>query len=181
MQKKMKINKNGEVLIITRSGAENDGQITEFQGIDLPGIGPPRHIHFLQEERIKVDKGILKVRGSSDEFILAEGEEYLFPAGEPHSFWNAGEEPVHYSGHLKPSCNWEYIIENVYESANAAQADRPSPFDAAFLLTRYGSEIDLVVIPRPVKYIVFPILYMIGKLTGKYSKFRDAPKPFKKV
>lgn len=175
--KTLKINKNGEVLIITKSGRETNGEITEFEGMDEPGIGPPNHIHFLQEEKITLLKGKMRVKTPSDEFDLEIGKEYIFEPGVPHQFWNTGDELNHYAGYLKPSHNWEYIIEHVYQSANAANDVKPGPFDAAFLLTRYKSEIDLLVIPRPVKTIVFPVLYALGHLLGKYNKFKNAPKP----
>jgi hypothetical protein len=38
---------------------------------------------------------------------------------------------------------------------------------------------DMLVIPKPVKLIVFPILLCIGKLTGKFKKFADAPDAIK--
>ena len=118
--KKLKINKNGEVLIITRSGTETDGEITEFEGMDEPGIGPPMHVHFLQEEKIKLLKGKMRVKTPDREFEVNEGEEHVFAPGIPHQFWNSGDVQNHYSGYLKPSCNWEYIIEKVYASANEA-------------------------------------------------------------
>ncbi len=176
--KSLKINKNGEVLIITKSGEDTNGEITEFEGMDEPGIGPPMHVHFLQEEKIKLLKGKMRAKTPKKEFDLEIGQEYIFEPGIPHQFWNTGDEQNHYSGYLKPSCNWEYIIENVYQSANSANDIKPSPFDAAFLLTKYKSEIDLLIIPTPVKKIVFPILFAIGKMTGKFKKYKDAPKPF---
>ena len=178
-KKHWKINKNGEELIITVSGDDNGGTITEFEGADVPGIGPPEHIHFLQEEKIRMVKGSIMVKTPDGTMELKEGEEHVFPPGVPHQFWNNGTEPNRYAGYLKPSCNWEYIIEHVYASANAAGDVRPSPFDAAYLMTKYRTEIDLLVIPRPVKYIVFPILYVIGSLTGKFKKFGKAPSPFR--
>jgi hypothetical protein len=33
----------------------------------------------------------------------------------------------------------------------------------------------MLVIPKPIKMIVFPILLVIGKLTGKFRKFSSAP------
>lgn len=178
--KHLKINKNGEVLIITKSGKETNGAITEFEGMDEPGIGPPMHIHFQQEEMIVLLKGKMRARTPEREFDLEIGKEYFFEPGVAHQFWNTGDEQNHYAGYLKPSCNWEYIIENVYASANAADDVKPAPFDAAFLLTKYKSEIDLLVIPTPVKKIIFPILYAIGSLTGKFKKYRNAPEAFSK-
>lgn len=171
----LKINKNGETLFITKSAAETNGEITEFEGIEEPGVGPPMHVHFKQEEKVKVVSGKMRIKTLTSEFSLSEGQEYTFAAGEAHQFWNEGDKPLHYTGHVKPSNNYEYFIKHIYQSANEANDDKPSPFDAAFLLTKYKSEMDMLVIPRSVKMFVFPILLTIGKLTGKFKKFADAP------
>ncbi|MFC0603298.1 cupin domain-containing protein [Winogradskyella pulchriflava] len=175
----LKINKNGETLIITKSAAETNGQITEFEGMEEPGIGPPMHVHFKQEEKVKVVKGKMRIKTLAKEFSLTEGQEYTFAAGEAHRFWNEGDQTMHYTGHVKPSNNYEYFIKHIYQSSNEANDDKPSPFDVAFLLTKYKSEMDMLVIPKPVKQIVFPILLLIGKLTGKFKKFSDAPEAIK--
>jgi mannose-6-phosphate isomerase-like protein (cupin superfamily) len=175
----LKINKNGETLMITKSSLESNGQVTEFEGIDEPGIGPPMHVHFKQEELVRVTRGKMRVKTLTKEFSLAEGQEYVFEPGEAHQFWNEGDQPLHYSGHVKPSNNYEYFIRSVYRSANEAGDDKPGPFDAAFLLTKYKSEMDMLVIPRPVKMIVFPILLVMGKLLGKFKKYADAPPAIK--
>jgi len=171
----LKINKNGETLIITRSAAQTNGQLTEFEGTEEPGVGPPMHVHYKQEEKVKVVKGKMRVKTLTKEFSLTEGQEYIFSSGEAHRFWNEGDQTMYYTGHVKPSNNYEYFIKHIYQSANEANDDKPGPFDAAFLLTKYKSEMDMLVIPKPVKLIVFPILLVIGRLTGKFKKFSDAP------
>ncbi len=175
----LKLNKNGETLIITKSSSETNGTITEFEGIEEPGIGPPMHVHFKQEELVRVTKGKMRVKTLTKEFSLSEGQEYIFAPGEAHQFWNEGDQTLHYAGHVKPSNNYEYFIKQVYQSANDAKDDKPGPFDAAFLLTKYKSEMDMLVIPKPVKKIVFPILLAIGKMAGKFKKYSDAPPAIK--
>lgn len=177
--KTIKINKNGETLTITKSATETNGQLTEFIGTDEPGVGPPMHVHFRQEEKIKIEKGKMRVKTLTNEFSLTEGQEYTFKPGEAHQFWNEGDQTLHYTGHVKPSNNYEYFISHIYQSANDANDDKPGKFDAAFLLTKYKSEMDMLVIPKPVKLLMFPILLGIGKLTGKFKKFADAPPPIK--
>jgi hypothetical protein len=54
---------------------------------------------------------------------------------------------------------------------------RPGFFDAAFLLTRYRSEIRMLEIPAVVQKVAFPVLLAAGTLFGKYDKFKDAPEP----
>jgi quercetin dioxygenase-like cupin family protein len=175
------LEKNGETLRIIRSAAESGGAVTEFEGSDEPGIGPPNHVHYLQEEWLKVIQGRIKVRTADKEFILNTGDEYVFAPGEVHKFWNDGNEKVHYRGSVKPSLNYEYFLRQVYISSNQAKSDKPGPFDAAFLLTRYRSEFDILDIPQPVKKIVFPVLLFIGRLLGKFKKYADAPPPVKEL
>ncbi|MBC7873059.1 MAG: cupin domain-containing protein [Ferruginibacter sp.] len=175
MRKELRIVKNGEALTITRSCLETNGEYTQFEGSDEPGVGPPLHVHFKQEEGLKVLEGRMGVEINGERIELKAGDEYVFAPGVAHRFWNAGNERLHYSGYVKPSLNYEYFIEQVYTSANKNRDDKPGVFDAAFLLTRYKSEFDMLVIPKPVKRIVFPILLFIGKLTGKFKKYRDAP------
>ncbi len=76
-----------------------------------------------------------------------------------------------------PAHNYEYFVGHVFRSANGAGATRPGALDAAFLLTRYQSEIDILDIPKLVKKLLFPLLLILGKLTGRFSKFSDAPPP----
>ncbi|HUM47370.1 MAG TPA: cupin domain-containing protein [Chitinophagales bacterium] len=175
----LKLNKNGETLIITKSAIESNGEITEFEGIEEPGIGPPMHVHFKQQELVRVTMGNMRVKTLTKEFSLTAGQEYIFEPCEAHQFWNEGNQPLHYSGYVKPSNNYEYFIKHIYQSANEAKDDKPGPFDAAYLLTRYKSEMDMLVIPRPVKSILFPILLVIGKLLGKFKKYADAPPAIK--
>ncbi len=176
MSKEMlRIQKNGETLTITKSSRETGGMITEFEGTEQPGIGPPMHVHFKQEEKVKIVSGKMRVRTPQKEFSLTEGQEYTFAPGEAHQFWNEGDTIMQYSGHVKPSHNYEYFIRHIYQSSNDSKSDKPDPFDAAFLLTKYRSEMDMLVIPKPVKLILFPIFLAIGKATGKFKKFADAP------
>jgi len=174
-QKTLRLNKNSETLIFTKTAKETNGMITEFEGYDEPGIGPPVHVHFKQEEGIEVVKGTMRIKTLQKEFVLTAGEQYIFAPGQAHKFWNDGNDKLHYRGYVKPSLNYEYFIEHVYRSANKAEDDKPTPFDAAFLLTRYKSEFDILEIPKPVKKIVFPILLMLGRITGKFRIYRDAP------
>lgn len=174
-RKTFRINKNGETLIITRSASETNGTITEFEGYDEPGIGPPFHVHFKQEEGVQVIKGKMRVKTPEKEFVLTAGQQYVFKPGEAHKFWNDGNEQLHYKGYVKPALNYEYFIEHVYRSSNEAKDDKPAAFDAAFLLTKYKSEFDILEIPKPVKAIVFPIILALGRISGKQKKYRNAP------
>ncbi len=80
---------------------------------------------------------------------------------------------------MRPAHNYEYFIRHVFRSANEAEDLKPGAFDAAFLLTRYQSEIEILDVPKRVKKFLFPLLLILGKMTGRFSKFSDAPPPIR--
>jgi hypothetical protein len=52
---------------------------------------------------------------------------------------------------------------------------RPGIFDAAFLMTHFRSEYAMLELPAFVRRVVLPIAYSLGRLLGKFEKYKDAP------
>ena len=145
-----------------------------------PGAGPPMHVHRLQTESIRVDRGRIGVEIAGQEpFYAGPGELLTFDPGVEHRFWNAGEDELALSGEVFPADNLEYFLTAVYTST-AAHGGRPGAFDAAFLLTRYRSEFAMTAIPAPVRRFVLPVQAFLGRLLGRYGHFADAPAPVRR-
>ncbi|MEO8111116.1 MAG: hypothetical protein ABI594_13825 [Ginsengibacter sp.] len=51
------------------------------------------------------------------------------------------------------------------------------PFDAAYLMMRYKKENAMTELPAFVKKVIIPLIYYVGKLTGRYKKLKNAPLP----
>jgi hypothetical protein len=98
----------------------------------------------------------------------------VWPAGTPHKWWNAGSDEARMRGWCTPPDNIEFFLSSLFASTRE-NGGRPSLFDAAFLGTRYRAEFAILEIPAVVRRVVIPILYGIGRLLGKYEKFKDAP------
>jgi hypothetical protein len=45
----------------------------------------------------------------------------------------------------------------------------------AFLMTRYRTEYAMLELPTFVRRVVIPVVYVVGRVLGKYEKYRDAP------
>ena len=170
----------GEKLTFARKFSDETGEWLEGYNIVQPGSGPPMHVHHKQAERLTVVKGKMGIQrpGQEPEY-LEEGQAIHFEAGEPHRFWNAGTEPLVCTGWIKPVHNVEYFLTEIYKSTRANGGKAPGRFDAAWLLTRYRSEFDMLAIPPFVKKVIFPLVIFFGKLAGKHKKFKDAPEPVK--
>ena len=171
-------NGSGEELVFLGVAGAESGERLEVEVRAQPGAGPPMHVHYLQEEAMTVVSGKLGFQTAGEEPRYAgPGETKIFACGVGHRWWNAGATELHCTGWARPPHNVEYFLTALFGSMKRAGRKRPDFFDAAFLLTRYRSEIRMLDIPAIVQTVAFPVLLAIGKLVGKYDRFQGAPEP----
>ena len=171
-------NGSGERLTFLGVVHDETGDRLEADARALTGAGPPMHVHYLQEEAMTVVAGTLGFQILGEPSRYAEpGETVIFAPGVGHRWWNAGTNELHCTGWAKPPHNVEYFLTAIFESMKGSGRNRPGIFDAAFLLTRYRSEIGMLEIPALVQKVAFPIVLTLGRLLGKYEKFKAAPEP----
>ncbi|MBO0952599.1 cupin domain-containing protein [Fibrella forsythiae] len=168
----------GEKLIFREVRREADGDRVIVENFVAPGSGPPMHVHRLQDEGLTVISGRIgyQIQGQSEQFA-EEGETVVFERGVPHRFWNAGTQTLHCTGWINPANSVVFFLSAIYAAQNKSGKAQPEVFDAAFLLTRYAAEFDMVEIPRFVRTVIIPVTYQIGRLLGKYTHFKNAPEP----
>jgi mannose-6-phosphate isomerase-like protein (cupin superfamily) len=175
---------NGEGEVITFLGVvrNGDGERLEIEGFAPLNVGTPMHLHHLQDEAITVVAGKIGFQIADEEPRFAEaGETILLKRGIGHRWWNAGTTELRLKGWTSPPNNLEYFLTELFASMRRGGGKRPGLFDAAFLVTRYRSEISMLDIPAVVQKVAFPVLLAVGKLLGKYDKFKDAPEPVQKT
>jgi hypothetical protein len=138
------------------------------------------HVHHAQEEALTVREGQLGYQfEGEEERAVGPGETVVFPRGRPHRFWADGDETLRCDGYLRPPDNVVWFLSEIYRSTGESKNGRPDDFDSAFLLGRYRDEYDLPGIPRSVRRFVFPVLRAVGKATGKFKHFDNAPAPIR--
>ena len=174
-------NNNGEELTFVRRTRDEKGEYLEVTNKVKPGSGPPMHVHHYQDEGLTVTKGRIgyQVEGQEPEFA-EEGETVVFTAGTPHRFWNAGDDTMECTGFIRPPDNIEYFLGEIYASIERNGGERPDTFDAAYLTKRYESEFAMTDIPAPVRTLVFPLVRLMGRLTGRHKRFAGAPEPVRR-
>ena len=157
-----------------------DGNRLRVSSTVEPGAGPPMHVHHLQTETVRVERGRIGVTIAGEAPAFAgPGEVLTFEPGVEHRFWNAGDDELVIAGEIHPADNLEYFLTAIYAST-AAHGGRPGALDGAFLLTRYRSEFAMTAIPAPVRRVVLPLQAALGRLFGRYGHFSDAPTPVKR-
>jgi mannose-6-phosphate isomerase-like protein (cupin superfamily) len=171
----------GERLTFIRRAPGPAGDRLEVENVVQPGAGPPMHVHHHQEEAMTVQEGRVAYQRPGEAARFAgPGETVVFKPGEPHRFWNAGEVTLRLTGHIEPADNVEYVLTELYASMKQRGGSGPDPFDAAFLIQRYRSEMAMLDIPNAVQRVVFPAQVALGKLLGKYRKYAGAPEPVRR-
>jgi len=174
-------NGSGESLTFLRRVPGKLGDRVEGENVVKPGAGPPMHVHHYQVESFTVVQGRMGYqRPGGQEQFADPGESVTFQPGEGHRFWNAGQDDLKCTAYVEPADNIEYFLAKIFESTRRNGGHRPDPFDAAFLMTRYKSEFAMLEIPAPVQRFVFPLQVAIGKMLGKYCRYKDAPEPVRR-
>lgn len=168
----------GESLTFVRRSTTPDGETLEVENCVQPGMGPPMHVHYLQDEGLTVRQGRIgyQIKGGPERFAEV-GESVSFRAGEAHRFWNAGEGELRCVGYIRPPDNVEYFLRGIYEAQKRSGTLRPDPFEGAYLVWRYRSEFGMDEIPAFVRRVIFPAQVALGHLLGRYEKFVGAPEP----
>jgi quercetin dioxygenase-like cupin family protein len=171
-------NGGGERLTFVALSRDERGEYLEAHNVVDPGVGPPMHVHHLQEESLTVEHGTMGYqREGQAEQTAGPGETVTFPPGDAHRFWNAGDEELVCSGTIRPPDNVEYYLTEIYASMRRTGGKRPRLFDAAYLERRYRTEFATLVVPAPVRRLVFPAVVAMGKLLGMHRRFAGAPEP----
>jgi hypothetical protein len=95
------------------------------------------------------------------------GESAVFPAGVPHRWWNAEDQPLQVRGRIVPIADLDRYLQAVFAVANSGQAGRMPLFYIAHVMYRHRRTQRLAV-PWPVRHVVFPAIVFVGWMLGKY-------------
>jgi quercetin dioxygenase-like cupin family protein len=167
----------GEALTFERLVPTPEGDRLEVSNIVQPQAGPPMHVHYLQDEGLTVTAGRLGYQIEGEEPRYADvGESVVFKRGVAHRFWADGDQPLRTSGYVQPAHNIVYFLSEVYRSIQT-NGGRPNPFDTAYLLHKYRSEFAMTDIPSFVVRFIFPVLRLVGGLTGRFRELERGPAP----
>ena len=160
----------GETLRMHRE-RDGSGQVILIIEGSLPpqSNGPPPHVHFQQREEGRVGAGTLGARIGEQTFVVQTGENAAFPAGVVHSWWNAGESLLEFSGRVVPAVDLDQFLQALFAVLNASATGRPSIFYLAHVLWRHRETQAVTTPPVLIQRIVFPVVLLVGRLLGKYK------------
>jgi len=165
----LEIRHTGEVLRMRRVRDSQGQTILALDG-SLPAraSGPPLHIHFYEREEINVKAGTLGAQVGMEKIVVSTGGTAILPAGAVHKWWNAGDDLLEVSGRAVPANDLDRFLQALFAVLNASSSGRPSIFYLANVLSRHRRTQAIMVPPRAIQRIVFPLVLLVGRVLGKY-------------
>lgn len=109
-------------LSIKLSGQDTNGEIMMFEHNNIHKAGPPRHVHFEQDEWFYVIKGDFAFEVGDEQFQLTSGDTLFAPRNVPHGWAHIGDEPGTLLTLVSPVGTFEAFILDTTK-----QASLPAP------------------------------------------------------
>lgn len=93
----------GGILTFKATAHESGGALTAIDTVNLPGEGPPLHVHHDQDELIYVLEGALRVKLAERLLDAPTGAFVFISRGTPHTWQNVGDTPARFFAAITPA------------------------------------------------------------------------------
>ena len=88
-----KVNVLGIPMVIRIHGHDTGGVVSAVESHDVPGGGPPPHIHSREDETFQVLEGEYEFTVDGKSFVAKMGTTIFAPRGIPHTYRYLGQTP----------------------------------------------------------------------------------------
>jgi quercetin dioxygenase-like cupin family protein len=167
----------GERLVFELTSRDTDGEYTVFDTYVKPGGSvASAHVHPYQTEIFTVLEGTLGVKRGREKLELGPGEVAMIDPGKAHKFWNAGERMLRFRAEVRPSLEFESLIETMFSLAADGKTNKkgmPSPLRLAVIANHHFDVVRLPVIPHALQKLALVPGSLLGRALG-YSPTHEA-------
>jgi quercetin dioxygenase-like cupin family protein len=133
----MRINVLGIPMVTRIHGRDTGGALSVVESHDLPGGGPPPHIHHREDETFQVLEGEYEWIVDDKTFVAQKGATIFAPRGIPHTYRYVGKTPGKLMCVITPS-GFEGFFEEIGAMSPQQQQDIPRVMEIA---KKFGLEI----------------------------------------
>jgi quercetin dioxygenase-like cupin family protein len=131
------VNVLGIHIFIRIHGRDTNGVVSVVESIDLPGGGPPLHIHHREDETIQLLEGDFEFTVGDQKIIANQGATVFAPRGIAHTYRYLGQKPGKLMCVITPG-GFEEFFEEVGALTPQQQSDIPRLLEIA---KKFGLEI----------------------------------------
>jgi mannose-6-phosphate isomerase-like protein (cupin superfamily) len=131
------INVLGIPMVIRIHGRDTGGAVAVVESHDVPGGGPPPHIHHREDETFQILEGEYEWTVDGKTFVARKGTTIFAPCGVAHTYRSLGQTPGRLMCIITPS-GFEGFFEEIDALSPQQQQDMPRVLEIA---AKYGLEI----------------------------------------
>lgn len=131
------VNILGIPMRIRLHGRDTGGRLSAVESRDVPGGGPPPHIHHREDETFQVLEGEYEWTVGGKTFVAPKGTTIFAPRGIPHTYRYLGQTPGRLLCVITPA-GFEGFFEEIGALSPPEQQDIPRVVEIA---KTYGLEI----------------------------------------
>jgi mannose-6-phosphate isomerase-like protein (cupin superfamily) len=160
----------GERLVFELTSHDTDGRLTRFETFVEPGGAvAAAHVHPYQSETFTVLEGTLGMKRGRETLELGAGETAYVDPGVRHKFWNAGDDTLRFQAEVRPSLEFESLIETMFGLATDGKTNRkgmPSPLRLAVIANHHFDVVRLPLIPHLLQKAALAPGALLGRAFG---------------
>jgi quercetin dioxygenase-like cupin family protein len=168
----------GERVTFVKTSADTGGELVEIDVVVQPdGCVAAAHVHPSQEERFVVHSGVLEMKLRKQTIEARAGDVILVPAGTPHRFENAGDEPARFTCEVRPALGFEALLETMFALANDGKTNRkgmPNPLRLAVIALAHFDTVRLPFPPAWMQRVGLALGAPLGRLVGYRATYEQA-------
>jgi mannose-6-phosphate isomerase-like protein (cupin superfamily) len=131
------VNILGIPMLIRVHGRDTNGIVSVVESHDVPGGGPPPHIHHREDETFQILEGDYEFTVAGKSFVAGPGTTIFAPRGIPHTYRYLGQTPGRLMCVITPA-DFEEFFEEIGALSPQQQQDIPRVLEIA---GKYGLEI----------------------------------------
>jgi quercetin dioxygenase-like cupin family protein len=136
-----KLNVLGIPMVLRIHGRETGGIVSVVESHDVPGGGPPPHIHRREDETFQILEGDYEWTVGSKTFVAHKGDTVFAPRNVPHTYRYLGQMPGRLMCIITPA-GFEGFFEEINALTPQKQQDLP-------LIIQIGEKYGLEIPPPP--------------------------------
>ena len=131
------VNVLGIPMLIRIHGRDTNGVVSVVESLDVPGGGPPPHIHQREDETFQILEGEYEFMVGGKTILAKPGTTLFAPRGIPHAYRYLGQTPGRLMCTITPS-GFEGFFEEIGALSPPQQQDIPRVMEIA---KNFGLEI----------------------------------------
>ena len=168
----------GEQVLFRKTAAETGGELTVAEVTVAPnGAVAAAHVHPNQSERFEILAGTLEMKLGRRTLTASAGDVIVVEPGTRHRFRNAGDTEARFVVEVRPSLEWEQLLETMFALAADGKTNRkgmPNPLRLAVIANAHFDDVRLPFPPAFVQKMGLALGAPVGRMLGYRSTYAPA-------